>query len=209
MRYPVIVTATLAVASMVVGVSVVGCSKKSSTSPSAASSSPTSISPTGSSPSTSAAAQPTDYSLLLIKATDINVPGDTFTAQPPVMNPDGNPGVAGSFVNQAGTRNLGVTILVMSYANAAAGALDGTKANFAKGVADGGNPQPASTGTGGTMFSGTSTDGSKSITALVFDEGKAIVTMEFDGAPNDPAPPDLVNDLGQKQDAAIKSAGLS
>ena len=59
------------------------------------------------------------------------------------------------------------------------------------------------------MFSGTSTDGSKSITALVFDEGKAIVTMEFDGAPNDPAPPDLVNDLGQKQDAAIKSAGLS
>jgi hypothetical protein len=209
MRYSVIGTATLAAASMVVGVSVVGCSKKSSTSPSTASSSTSSSGTTSSGTSSSAAAQPTDYSLLLIKATDINVPGDTFAAQPPIMNPGGNPGVAGSFVNQAGTRNLGDTILVMPDANAAAGALDGTKANFAKEVADGGNPQPAPVGTGGTMFSGISTDGSKSMTAVVFTEGKAIVTMEFDGAPNDPAPPDLVNDLGQKQDAAIKSAGLS
>jgi hypothetical protein len=209
MRYPVIATATLAAASMVVGVSVIGCSKKSSTSPSTASSTSTSSTTTSSSSSSSAAAQPTDYSLLLIKATDINVPGDTFTAQPLVMNPGGNPGVAGAFVNQAGTRNLGDTILVMTDANAAAGALDGTKANFAKDVAGGGNPQPADVGTGGTMFSGTSTDGSKSMTALVFTEGKTIVTMEFDGAPNDPVPSDIVNDVGQKQDAAIKASGLS
>jgi hypothetical protein len=206
MKVPMIATAGLAAAAIAVGATAVGCSSNKSA---PSSSSSTSSSSTGSSSSsTSAAAAPTDYSNLLIQATDINVPGDTFTAQQPMQNPGGHPGIAVSFVNQAGTRNLGDTILILSDAPSAAAAADSTKSNMANSIAGGGNPQPSPVGSNGTIYSGASTDGSKSITALVFNEGKAIVTMEFDGAPNDPAPPDVVNDLGQKQDAALKAGGV-
>ena len=36
-------------------------------------------------------------------------------------------------------------------------------------------------------------------------EGKVIVDLEFDSAPNDPAPPDTVLELARKQDAVVKS----
>ena len=39
---------------------------------------------------------------------------------------------------------------------------------------------------------------------LLFTEGKAFTTLEFDSAPDDPVPPDGVIDLGQKQDTAIE-----
>lgn len=52
---------------------------------------------------------------------------------------------------------------------------------------------------------GTRHDGSKSVTVLVFSEGKSFVTLEFDGKPEDPVPPAFATDIGQKQDAAIKS----
>jgi hypothetical protein len=49
-----------------------------------------------------------------------------------------------------------------------------------------------------------SPDGSKSVTVLSFAQGNAATTIEFDGAPKDPAPADLVLELGQKQDTAIR-----
>ena len=54
------------------------------------------------------------------------------------------------------------------------------------------------------MVSGMSPDGTKSVTVLSFTEGNAATTIEFDGAPNDPAPSDLVLELGRKQDTAIR-----
>ena len=60
-------------------------------------------------------------------------------------------------------------------------------------------------GTGGTTIAGTSPDGAKAVTILLFTEGRSIVTLEFDSAANDPVPPDFVTDVGQKQDSAIKS----
>jgi hypothetical protein len=45
----------------------------------------------------------------------------------------------------------------------------------------------------------------QSVTMLLFTEGKAFTTLEFDSAPSDPVPPEFVTDVGQKQDAAIKS----
>ena len=42
------------------------------------------------------------------------------------------------------------------------------------------------------------------MTILLFTEGKAFVTLEFDGPPDMLAPPDFVTDVGQKQDAAVK-----
>jgi hypothetical protein len=59
----------------------------------------------------------------------------------------------------------------------------------------------------GTLFSGSSPDQSKSVTVVMFTQGKAFATLEFDGAPNDPVAVDFANDVGQKQDAAVK-AGL-
>jgi hypothetical protein len=69
----------------------------------------------------------------------------------------------------------------------------------------GGNPQPASVGNGGTMVSGTSPDTSKAVTVLLFTEGKAFVTLEFDSAPNDVVPPEFATGVAQQQDGAIKS----
>ena len=63
----------------------------------------------------------------------------------------------------------------------------------------------AAVGEGGTIVSGTSPDDSKSVTVLIFSEGKSFVTLEFDGKPDDPVPPAFATDIGQKQDAAIKS----
>ena len=47
-------------------------------------------------------------------------------------------------------------------------------------------------------------DHSKGVTILMFTEGKAFVTLQFDGPVDSLAPPDFVNDVGQKQDAAVK-----
>jgi len=62
----------------------------------------------------------------------------------------------------------------------------------------------SSIGSGGTVLTGMSPDASKSATILSFAEGNTATTVEFDGTPKDPVPPDLVLELGQKQDTAIE-----
>src|ERR1700680_2992514 len=98
MKIPMIALAGLAATSMIVGVSIVGCgSNKSSTTSSSGSATSSASSSAASSATVSAAA---DYTALLIKDSDIPLPGDTFTAQPPTQNPNGQPGVATVFSNQ-------------------------------------------------------------------------------------------------------------
>jgi hypothetical protein len=46
---------------------------------------------------------------------------------------------------------------------------------------------------------GMSPDGTKSVTILLFTEGKVFVTLEFDGAPDDPVPPEGVTDVGHNK----------
>ena len=199
MKTPRFGLAALIVAALLAATVASCSSNKSSTSTlsSSASSSATS------SKSSSAPAQPSDYTGLLIKETDISAGGEPFIAMAPTPNPDGKPGVAGEFHNQSGTRVIGDTILILPDASAAATALEDAKG--ALGTTVTGNPQPAAVGTGGTMVSGTSPDGAKAVTVLLFTEGKAFTTLEFDSAPDDPVPPDGVIDIGQKQDAAIKN----
>jgi hypothetical protein len=43
---------------------------------------------------------------------------------------------------------------------------------------------------------------------LLFTEGRAVVRMEFDSAPGDPIPPQVVTEVGKKQEIAIRT-GLS
>ena len=202
MKIPMIALAGLAATSMVVGVSVVGCAgnKSSTTSSSGSATSAGSNSATSSSSSAAAA----DYTGLLIKASDITLPGDTFTGQPPIQNPNGQPGVAQIFSNQNDTRHVGDTILILPDPDQAVSELDLEKAALGD-LVKGGTPAPAAVGTGGTMVSGTAPDGAKAVTVLLFTEGKAFTNLEFDSAPNDPVPPQFVTDVGQKQDTAIKN----
>jgi hypothetical protein len=69
----------------------------------------------------------------------------------------------------------------------------------------GGDPQPISVGNGGTMVAGTSPDKSKAVTVLLFTEGKAFVTLEFDGGLGDVVPADYALGVAQQQDAVIKN----
>jgi hypothetical protein len=197
-----IAVAGLAATTMIVGVSIVGCgSNKSSTT----SSSGSAVSSASNSAASSASSAPTaDYTALLIKASDVTLPGDTFTAQPPTQNPNGQPGVATVFSNQNDTREIGNDILILPDADAAVSELDLEKAVLGN-IVTGGTPAPTAVGTAGTMVSGRSPDGSKAVTVLLFTEGKAFTNLEFDSPPNDPVPPQFVTDVGQKQDTAIKN----
>ncbi|MDG5484459.1 hypothetical protein [Mycolicibacterium gadium] len=147
----------------------------------------------------SAAAQPNDYSQLPV---DPNLITDSqaYSADPFDIDPNGQRGVSARYVHrEGGTRQITTTILIFPSAQEATGSLAGAAADVA-------NPTsaPAPVGTGGTMVSGTSMGGPGSVTVLSFTEGNVATTIEFDGPPNDPAPPDFVTELGQKQDTAIK-----
>jgi hypothetical protein len=202
MKIPMIAVVGLMATTMVVGVSVAGCGSNKSSTTSSSGSSPSSASKSATSSSSSA--QTAHYTTLLIKASDITLPGDTFTDPPPIQTPNGQPGVATVFTNQNDSREISDDILILLDAPGAVNALNGSKAALGNTVT-GGTPAPAAVGTGGTMVSGTTPDGSKAMTVLLFTEGKAFTNLEFLSAPNDPMPPQFVTDVGQKQDTAIKN----
>ncbi|HWT49036.1 MAG TPA: hypothetical protein VN255_10805 [Mycobacterium sp.] len=195
-----------AVATIVVGTAMTGCGNdhKTSSPSSSATYSTSATSSTGSGTVTSPSpGQPTDYSSLLIKPSDIG--GDFTAPQPPVLNPNNAAGVAQLFANADNSRRIRDTILIVADPAVAAAGVDNTKTNYASKVS--GTWQPVDVGSNGAMISGNSPDNSQAVTVLLFTEGKALVNLEFDGAPNDPIDPGVATDIGRKQDAAIK-AGL-
>ncbi|WP_068182861.1 hypothetical protein [Mycobacterium sp. UM_CSW] len=183
----------------VVGAATSGCGDYHHSSPS------TSIPGTGATSSSAVTSpspgQQTDYSNLLIKASDIG--GDFTTPQPPVLNPNNAAGVAQLFANADNSRRIGDTILIVADPKVAAAGVENTKANYAGKVS--GTWQPIDIGSNGAMISGTAPGNSQAITVLLFNEGKALVNLEFDSAPNDPIDPGVATDVGRKQDAAVKS----
>jgi hypothetical protein len=183
--------AALGVAMLVFGTAITGCGNNKTSSPSAAG---PIASPTG--------APLADYTALLIKASDIG--GDYTAAQPPSQNPNGTAGVAQLFTGPDNSRRIGDTILIAADAAAAVAGLENSKKNFL-GKVSGGTWQPADVGSNGAILSGTSPDNSQAVIVLFFSEGKALVDLEFNSAPNDPIDPGVATDIGRKQDAAIKS----
>ncbi|OBK32491.1 hypothetical protein A5658_15730 [Mycobacterium sp. 1245111.1] len=198
-------------AATMLAASVAGCS--STTSSTTKSGSATSATTTGSSgPNSSAPAQPSDYTTLLIKVTDLDAPMP-FVADPPTSNPNGQPGAAITFNSQPHPEDQeGVTvkdvhiidtIQVLPDAAAATNALNSAKSG--QGLVKDPKVDSANVGTGGTTLAGMSPDGSKSVTVLMFTEGRGFVTLQFvGGSDSPPPPPDFVTDVGQKQDAAVK-----
>jgi hypothetical protein len=198
-----VTVAGCAVATLMVGAASTGCSTGNKTAaPSAPSSGAASATSATSSKGSGTAApdQPSDYSALLIKASDIG--GDLSAPQPPVLNPNGAAGVAQLFANPDNSRRIGDTILIVADPAVAPAGLDNTKTNYAGKVS--GSWQPVDVGSNGALISGTSPDNSQAITVLLFTEGKALVNLEFDSAPTDPIDADIAKDIGRKQDAAIK-----
>ena len=187
---------------------VVGCGNDSKSSPSSSSSSSASSSASSaasSAASSTAAAQADDYSALLIKDSDITAP-EPFVADKPLQNPGGHPGIAVAFKNADGSHVIGDTVMVLDTADAAAAALKTAVSQLGDSVT-GAQPAPTPVGTNGTLATGKSPDGTKSVTILLFNEGRTFAALEFDGPPGADPPPDFVTDVGQKQAAAIK-AGL-
>ena len=191
-----------AVAVAVVCAASTGCGSADKASPSSSASSPSSASSTSSSAVTGPpSGQPTDYGFLLIKPNDV---GWGLTApQSPMLNPNNAPGVAQLFASADSSRRLWDTIVVAADPPAAAAELATTQGGYAGKVI--GSWQPLAVGAHGVTISGASADNSQAMTILLFTEGKALVTLEFDSAPNDPIDPAAALDIGRKQDAAIKS----
>ncbi|MGH3959154.1 hypothetical protein [Mycobacterium sp.] len=192
------------VATMVVGAVITGCGGDGDSSvpssppaPSSSAASSTDSSPVASPPE----AEPTDYSGLLLNASDFGF----ITPDPPVLNPNGVPGVAQLYTSPDGNERIGDTIVIAADPAIAAAGLEHAKANYASKVT--GTWQPADVGFNGAIISGTSPDNSRAVTGLLFTEGKVLVNLEFNSAPNDPVPPADAINFGRRQDAAIK-AGL-
>lgn len=196
MSRPVIasIAATTALA-----VSVAGCGhNKPQPSPSKSGSATSTTSGPGSAPASPA----NQYANLLIQASDINAPVP-FTAAPPTGNPNGQPGVATTFKDDDGSHAIKVTIQVYDDPDAATNALNAAKGQQGGAVKDP-TTQPSNIGSGGTTLMGNNPDRTKGVVILLFTEGRAFATLQFDGPVDTLAPPDFVNDVGQKQDAAIK-----
>ncbi len=189
MRISHTVMAGVIAVSTLTGVSVAGCGSHSK------SSTPMSGS------TTTTHARLSDYTKLLIKASDINAP-EPFTAGPAVNNPNGEQGATTTFSDQDHSHTIVDTIQVLPDPAAAANALDSAKTVQYETLQA--KPMPVDVGVDGTTITGSSPDRSKGVTVLLFTEGKAFVTLEFDGPPYALAPPEFITDVGDKQDAAIK-----
>jgi hypothetical protein len=190
-RIPPPVMATMAIVATMVGALAVGCSNNSKPStPSSGSAAPTH-------PAIS------DYTTLLIKAEDIHAP-DAFTGGPATKNPNGQQGATITFTDADHSHSIIDTIEILPDIEAAASALDSAKATHRETLLA--KSLRVEVGVGGATVTGQSPDHSKGVTVLVFTEGKALVTMEFDGPSFALAPPEFVADVGQKQDELIKKA---
>jgi predicted small lipoprotein YifL len=183
-------------------VSVAGCGSKPASAPSTSGSATSATKTSGSAPTSSASAKPTDYTGLLIQASDIKAPIQ-FNGSPPTSNPNGQPGAATTFSTDDGSHVIKDTILVLADPGAATDALNAAKGGQGNAVK---NPKtaPFNVGAGGTSLTGNSPDNSKGVLVLLFTEGKAFVTLEFDGPVDSLPPDDFVTDVAQKQDAAVK-----
>ncbi|ORV33517.1 hypothetical protein [Mycobacterium conspicuum] len=193
------------VAATTLTAAVAGCgSKTSAPSRSGSATSATSAPSSSAAPSASSApAQPNDYTGLLIQAADIKAP-EAFTGTPPVNNPNGQPGVATTFSTSDSNHVIHDTIQVLADPAAATAALNAAKTGQGNIIKQPQTEPAKDIGTDGTLVSGNSPDGNKGITVLLFTEGRALVTLQFDGPPGMLPPPDFLTDVGQKQDAAVK-----
>lgn len=154
-------------------------------------------------PSTSKKNQPADYSGLLLQPADLSDHQDNFALRSSSANQKGLPGASALFVNADDTRAISDTIVIYPDAATAAATLR-QAVHTADTVVTGGTPQPSPIGTGGTVIQGTSPDGSKAVTLLLFTHGNALARLEFGSATGDTTTGKFVTDVGKMQQIALR-----
>ncbi len=161
-------------------------------------------------PTTPPASQPSpqpagdiDFSRLLLEAADLTDADDTFALRSSTINPSGVPGGSALFVNAPDTRAISDTIAVFPDAATATATLRG-ELSAVDTVVAGGSPQPSPVGTDGMIVKGTSPDGAKAVTLLLYTQGPAMVRLRFDSAPGDPASDRFVTSIGKMQQIALR-----
>ena len=148
-----------------------------------------------------AAAAAPDYGTLPVNP-NVITDSSAYVTVPPVLNPGGQQGVEQEFNHRDGSRGITTTIAVLATPQDATGSMDTWRSGLASIVANQ-TSQPVTVGSGGTLVTGTSPDGSQSVGVLLFTEANAAVEVQFDGPADDPVPADLVTQYGQDQAAAI------
>jgi hypothetical protein len=157
---------------------------------------------TASESATTEAATPADYSTLLITTEDIDS-SEPFTAEPPILNPNGDAGVSGRFFAEDSSM-IGSTIRVLADPVEAARVLELTR-NGISNVS--GRREPSPIGTNGSVIAGTSLDQITGITMLTFSEQNAVVTLEFDSPYGklEGLPTELIDSVARRQLEILKA----
>lgn len=176
-----------------------GCSKSDGQA------SPFSSAPASGTPSestTSEPATPADYSVLLITTEDIDS-SEPFTAEPPILNPNGEAGVSGQFFAEDSSM-IGSTIRILADPAEAARVLELTRDGISN-VA--GRREPSPIGTNGSVIAGMSLDQITGIAVLTFSEQNAVATLEFDGPYGklEGLPTQLIDSVAQRQLEILKA----
>lgn len=201
----------LTITALAIGVTITGCSTgddstsepTTSSAASSATSAEASPSETTAAEETSAPAEPNDYGPLLLPPSEmgsnIQTPGGIQ------LNPGGNPGAAQVYQAADSDQRIIDTILVFPDVAAATSNFESNSATLNSVVT--GQPGPVEVGDQGVMAAGTSPDGAREVTVILFTQGEALVSLNFESAPGDPVPPEIATEIATKQAAAIE-AGL-
>ncbi|MGV0835509.1 hypothetical protein [Mycolicibacterium thermoresistibile] len=145
-----------------------------------------------------------DYAALLLQPGDLSNGRDTFAVRSTNPAPDDLPGASALFVNTEDTRAISNTIVIYPDAQAATRTLRDGLPQIGSVVA-GGAPEPVPVGTDGTMVVGTSADGSKSVTLLMFTEGPALAQLQFESALGDVTDESFAVSAGKMQQIALRT----
>jgi len=168
---------------------------------------PTAATTTTTPTTTTAAPKPYDYRDLLLQPQDMVLPNAGYSVpQPATLNPAGIPGAEVMLTSNDGTNAVGTTIVLLDEASAAPVELPKAIANL-KTVKSSEPPVPVPVGDAGVAVSGVTPDGTKSATALLFRQDRALVRIDFYTTLGAVTPLDTVIDIGQKQTVALR-AGL-
>ena len=168
---------------------------------------PTAATTTTAPTTTTAAAKPYDYRNLLLQPQDMVLPNAGYSVpQPATLNPSGIPGAEVMLTSNDGSNAVGTTIVLLDEASAAPVELPKAIANL-KTVKSSEPPVPVPVGDAGVAVSGVTPDGTKSATALLFRQDRALVRIDFYTTLGAVTPLDTVVDIGQKQTVALR-AGL-
>jgi hypothetical protein len=141
-----------------------------------------------------------DYTYLLLQASDVGA--DATATGAPMQNPGGVAGAGVTYGNSDRSRTVDDLVVIFTDPAIAAQQAKERAQSFGKYVTTA--PQPFDVGTNGLIAVGMSPDNSKAVTYVTFAEGRVGVDLEFDSAPNDPAPQDVVLDIARKQDSVVK-----